>query len=130
MGVFGSAFTWGKLNWSSLRAPERPHFKHLNPGDVTGTQAIGRGHLTTRALGPFCRSEGAQSTTQPWNTDTLSMRVERLEKNQIPNSLKIDRIFTQHLKFARTAMGAWKGAVADQRNCPPLMQKNISTGEK
>ncbi len=55
----------------------------------------------------------------------VSMRVERLEKNQISNSLKIDRIFTQHPKFARTAVGAVKvsEAVADQRNCPPLMQK-------
>ncbi len=45
----------------------------LNPGDMTGTQDIDRGLLTTRAFGPFCRSENAQSTTQPWNTDTLSM---------------------------------------------------------
>ncbi len=80
----------------------------------------------------ICRAEGAQSTTQPWNTDTLSMGVERLEKNQVLNLLKVDRIFTQHPKFARTAVGAVKvsGAVADQRNGPPLMQKNIPTGEK
>ncbi len=77
----------------------------LNPGDkVTGTQDINRGLLTTRAIGPFCMSEGAQSTTQPWNIDTLSMGMERLEKNQISNSLKIDRIFTQHPKFARIAV--------------------------
>ncbi len=47
----------------------------FNPGDETRTQGslIGRGVLITPPLfGPFCRSAGAQSTTQSWRADSLT----------------------------------------------------------
>ncbi len=40
--------------------------------DASGWSLIGRVVLTTPPLGPFCRTVGAQSTTQSWNTDSLT----------------------------------------------------------
>ncbi len=45
-------------------------FFSFNPRDARDRRLLDRGVLTTPSfVEPFCRSAGAQSTTQPWHTE-------------------------------------------------------------
>ncbi len=66
-----------KPSLCGLRAPERPLFTPsflvFRPGDARDRSLVGRCVLISPPFaGIFCRSVGAQSTTQPWRVDPLT----------------------------------------------------------